>query len=94
MPKAIPTIEGAMKRFEKVLTQSFNNRISFNSKNLTKTQENILHYLINSNEHIMLLANKNLGTCVMNRYDCIKQCIRQHLSDAKSYEKIRKEVAW
>jgi len=73
--KAPALIEGALKRFKKSLRASFNSRRSFNSTNLTKLQTNILHYFPMHDEYIILLANKNLGPCVMNREVYIRECL-------------------
>ena len=67
IPNAPPTIEGALKRFEKALVHSFKLRQNNNSTNLTKLQENVLHYFRMHDEFIILSADKNLGPCVMNR---------------------------
>ena len=65
-----------------------------NKTNLTKRQENALHYFIMNDEHIILLTDKNLGPCVMSRTEHIKQCTMQNLPDASTYERISKEAAF
>lgn len=88
IPNAPPVIEGALNRFEKALHSAFTSRDRKLGTNITKLQENALCYFQNHPEHIILLANKNLGPCVMNRSDYVKQVLLQHLSDTSSYERI------
>ena len=93
IPEAPPIIENAISKFEKALTRVFNSRNKKYGTNITKLQENILYYFRNHPEYIILLTDKNLGPCVMNRADYIKQVLLQHLSDASSYERISEDVA-
>ena len=60
--------------------------------NLTKLQQNILHYFNNHPECVILQADKNSGPCVVNREDHISQCIKQHLSNERCYKRISEEV--
>lgn len=41
----------------------------------------------------MLLTDKNLGPCVMNRSDYVKQVLEEHLSNKESCERIPERVA-
>ena len=41
----------------------------------------------------MLLTDKNLGPCAMNRDDCMQRCLKQHLFNTDNYERISAEVA-
>ena len=76
MPRATSTIEGALRRFEETLLQAFNSRKHINKNNITKLQENVLHYFRKNEEFIILLIDKNIGSCVINREEYLKQCIK------------------
>ena len=93
LPTASPVIEGAVSRFEKALISAFNLRNKRYGTNITKMQENILLHFQNHPECIILLKDKNLGPCTMNRSDYVKQALEQHLSDKASYERISETVA-
>ena len=45
-------------------------------------------------KYIILLADKNLGPCVINREIYIRKCLTQHLSDKSTYERISKDIAF
>ena len=92
MPIAPPPIEGALKRFELSMLALFKNKNKPKNTNLTKLQQNFLHYFTNHPEHVILQADKNLGPCVMNREDYISQCMKHHLSNEKCYKRISEEV--
>ena len=59
IPNAPPTIEGALKRFEKALMNSFKLRQNNNNTNLTKLQENVLHYFRMHDELVILRRQKS-----------------------------------
>ena len=42
---------------------------------------------------MIFLTDKNLGPCVMNRYEYIDQILKQYLSNKNSYKCISKKVA-
>jgi len=88
------TIEGGIRKFKAKMRSLFDaNKRKPKGTNITKLQENTLHYFQNHQEFTVLLADKNLGPCVMNREDCINQCVLQHLSNSECYERTSKEVA-
>ena len=74
-PLAPRNIEGASNRFAAAMKREFQSRNRNNSANLTKLQENVLHYFMNHREHSKLQTDKNLGPCVMDREECMNQCI-------------------
>ena len=54
----------------------------------------MLHYFRKHEEFIMLLIDKKIVPCVMNRKENLKQCIKQNLLDASTYERISIDVAY
>ena len=94
MRRAKSTIEGVLRRSEKNLLHSFNSRKHVNTTNITKLKENILKYFRKHEEFIILLIDKKLGPYVINREEYLKQWIKHHLSDASTYDRISKDVAY
>ena len=69
--KAIGLIEAGLRRFKLRIKVTFINKMKPKGINITKLQENILHYFQNYSEYIILLIDKNLGPCIINREDYI-----------------------
>ena len=92
-PRAIGPLEDVLKAFKNRILREFNKRRWNTGSNLTFIQNNILKYLRNHPEYQILLADKNLGPCIMNREEYIDQVLKQHLSNNNCYEYISKETA-
>jgi len=60
-----------LQRFKKEIRYAFKQRDKRHGTNITKLQENEQHH-----EYIILLIDKNLSSCVMNRSDYIEQVLK------------------
>ena len=93
IPNAPSTIKGALKRFEIMMKIPFNQRSTMLGSSIIKLKDNVLINLQDYKECIMLLTDKNLGPCVMNRYEWMRQFISKHLSNSENCKRMTKEVA-
>ena len=93
IPKAPAPIEGALVRFERAIKTLCKRKNKTKNTNLTRLQQNVLHYFQNHPEFVILQADKNLGPCAMSRENYVSQCIKQHLSNERCYKRITEEIA-
>jgi hypothetical protein len=61
--------------------------------NLTPLQSQMLEKLKNSNEFIVLPADKNLGPCILERSTYTQLAFKNHLSDNSTYKQLSEEEA-
>jgi hypothetical protein len=59
--------------------------------NITKLQETRIQFLNNSNEFIILMADKNLGPCIMEQAQYIKQILNEYLENGTTYTNLSHE---
>ena len=65
-------------------------RTHLKSSNLTKLQHNNLNFLRNNKEQAILIVDKNVGICAVDRNEYIAAMINQHLGNANKREKTSK----
>ena len=56
--------------------------------NLTPRQYQLLLHFRESNEYIIIEADKNLGVCILEREYYIHRAIEEHLGDREVYKRI------
>ena len=86
-----PDIRARVSHFLQTLRPSFKRRSV--PSNLTKLQRRLLTTLRNSDEFIVLPADKNLGPCILERRIYTKRVLSDHLSDQETYSQLNKEEA-
>ena len=63
------------------------------STNLTKIQQNHIKYLQNNNDFITLMADKNLGPCIIERKSYIDNILDEHLTNGNTYKILQETEA-
>ena len=56
-------------------------------------QKKGLNYLINNKKHVVFIADKNIGPCIVNRNDYISAMVKKHFGNKNIYERISEEQA-
>lgn len=69
-----------------------NNKVT-KATNLTRHQQQTLKILIENDDFIVFMADKNLGPCIMEREEYIKWVLTDHLLDYKTYKQLTVEEA-
>ena len=83
---ASDTIENALDNFEARLKQEHAKFQRKSLPNITPLQKQALNKLIKHPKFIVLQADKNMGVCVLDRENFIKQALQEHLDDKKPYQ--------
>jgi len=86
-----PPLERRLHRFKEELRKCIRPRRHKTSTNLWKHQRRALYQLKHHPDLVMIKADKNLGPCVIERDRYIKMVIRDHLSDKRTYQRLREE---
>ena len=73
-----------IQQYKKVINDS-----KRKSTNLTTLQQQHLKMLKNNTSYIILMADKNLGPCIMERREYIKSILREHLEQKETYTNLR-----
>jgi hypothetical protein len=87
-PPANTNIEQCLQRFSTRLQLEQTKYNRHCQPNMTCLQNNALRKLINHPKYIVLQADKNMGTVLMERDTVIKQIIKEHLGNASVYKKL------
>ena len=87
-PVLDPNIEQCLQRFSTQLLQEQKKHIKLCRPNLTCLQNTALRKLINHPKYIILEADKNMGTVLMERDKLIQQVIEEHLSNVYVYKQL------
>jgi hypothetical protein len=94
-PKSEEHMEWRINSFIKRINIERNNiiRKQTPSTNLTNIQQKHIHFLKNSKEFIILMADKNLGPCIMERATYIRNILNEHLTTGDTYQHLSEETA-
>ena len=67
-------------------TKNMMNKRNKTSTNITKIQQQHLKMLKNNEKFIILMADKNLGPCIMERAEYIRCILKEHLNQKDTYK--------
>ena len=89
-PKETDTVEHLESRLSSFINNLYHERrikIKQQQKatNITKIQQNHIKFLQNNKEFITLMADKNLGPCIIERHTYIHNILHEHLNNGKTY---------
>ena len=88
LPKAIEPLEDCLKKYENSGYLETSKWTHLKSSNLTKLQHNCFNFLRNNKQYVIMISDKNTGSCVANRNECIATMINQHFCNTHVYERI------
>ena len=83
-----PELEEILEDFASSLRKAERRWRSRNHPNLTPRQYQLLLYFRESDEYIIIEADKNLGVCILEREYYIRRAIEEHLGDREVYKRI------
>lgn len=92
---ACPAIESALSQFKSKITSTVKTNLSGQKRkhNLPTCQRKLLKYLADNKEFITLNTDKNLGFAFIERCRYKQRCLKDHLSDNKTYKQITQQDA-
>ena len=88
-----PDIEEILEDFSSDLRRAERRWRSHHRPNLTPRQHQLLLTLKNSDDYIVIEADKNLGVCILERDYYIRRAVEEHLGNAEVYKQITKAEA-
>ena len=83
-----PELERILEDFASSLRKAEKRWRSRNHPNLTPRQYKLLLCFKESDEYIIIEADKNLGVCILERDYYIRRAIEEHLGNSKVYKRI------
>ena len=93
-PSDIPEVEAAIVAFTNAVTEEHQRYNRVKLPNLFPHHWNIIKFLKNHDDYIVVEADKNLGGCIMSRDDYIARAFSDHLGNINVYQRISQFEAY
>ena len=93
-PSDIPDVEAAIVAFTNAVTEEHQRYNRVRLPNLFPHHWNIIKFLKNHDDYIVVEADKNLGGCIMSRDDYIARAFSDHLGNINVYRRISQFEAY